>query len=45
VPDPDVPVRRPKPTARFTPSFRVTLMLPASATWPDALNEPLLEAT
>ena len=36
VPDPDVPERRPKPVARLTPLTSVTLMLPASATWPEA---------
>jgi hypothetical protein len=45
VPDPDVPARRPKPTARFIPLLRVTLMLPASATRPDAVTMALLDAT
>jgi hypothetical protein len=45
VPDPEVPARRPKPTARFIPLIKITLMVPASATWPDAVNEPLLDAT
>src|ERR1700761_2712847 len=36
VPDPEVAERWPEPTARFMPLLRVTLMLPASATRPDA---------
>ena len=45
VPDPDVAVRRPEPTARFMPLLSVTLMVPASATRPDALTATLLDAT
>jgi len=45
VPDPDVPVRVPEPTARFMPLARVTWMLPASATRPDAVTVALFEAT
>jgi hypothetical protein len=45
VPEPDVPERRPVPTARFTPLASVTLMLPASATRPDAVTVALFEAT
>jgi hypothetical protein len=45
VPDPDVAVRRPKPTARLAPLARVTLMLPASATRPDAVTIALVDAT
>jgi hypothetical protein len=45
VPDPDVAVRRPEPTARFIPLVSVTLMLPAFATRPDALINGLLDAT
>ena len=45
VPDPDEPLRRPKPTARFIPLVKVTLIAPASATRPDAATMPLLEAT
>ena len=45
VPDPEVPVRRPEPTARFIPLINVTRMLPASATRPDAVIIALLEAT
>ena len=37
VPDPDVAVRWPEPTARLIPVVKVTLMLPASATRPDAV--------
>jgi hypothetical protein len=44
-PEPDVPERRPVPTARFTPLDNVTLMLPASATWPVAVTAALFEAT
>ena len=33
------------PTARFMPLASVTLMLPASATRPDAVTAPLFEAT
>ena len=33
------------PTARFTPLASVTLMLPASATRPDAVTVALFEAT
>jgi hypothetical protein len=45
VPDPDVLVRRPEPVARFIPLVRVTRMMPASATRPDAVIIALLEAT
>lgn len=45
VPDPDVAVRRPEPTARFIPLARVTLILPAFATRPEALINGLLDAT
>jgi len=45
VPEPDVPERRPVPTARFTPFASVTLILPASATRPDAVTAALFEAT
>jgi hypothetical protein len=45
VPDPDVPERRPEPTARFMPLAKVTLMMPASATRPDAVTMALVEAT
>jgi hypothetical protein len=45
VPDPDVLVRRPDPVARFIPLVRVTRMMPASATRPDAVIIALLEAT
>src|ERR1700676_5311687 len=45
VPDPDVPERRPKPTARFIPLASVTMMMPASATRPDAVTMALVEAT
>src|SRR6267154_6663000 len=45
VPDPEVADRRPKPTARFTPLARVTLILPASATRPDAVIIALFDAT
>jgi hypothetical protein len=45
VPEPEVPERRPVPTARFMPLASVTLMLPASATRPDAVTTPLFEAT
>jgi hypothetical protein len=45
VPEPDVPERRPVPTARFTPFASVTLILPASATRPDAVTAVLFEAT
>src|SRR4029079_13489156 len=44
VPEPEVPLRRPKPTARLMPVLRVTLMLPASATRPDAVTAALLDA-
>src|SRR3984885_8066842 len=44
VPDPDVPLRRPEPTARFSPLVKVTRMLPASATRPDAVIIPPFEA-
>jgi hypothetical protein len=45
VPDPDVLVRTPEPTARFMPLARVTWMAPASATRPDAVTVALFEAT
>jgi hypothetical protein len=45
VPDPDVPVSMPEPTARFMPLASVTRMAPASATRPDAVTAVLLEAT
>jgi len=45
VPEPDVPESRPVPTARFTPFASVTLILPASATRPDAVTAALFEAT
>ena len=45
MPDPDVPVRSPEPTARFMPLASVTLMAPASATRPDAVTAVLFEAT
>ena len=45
VPDPDVVVSRPEPTARFMPLLSVTLMVPASATWPEAVTTALLDAT
>jgi hypothetical protein len=45
VPEPDVPERRPVPTARFRPLDNVTLMLPASATRPDAVTVALFDAT
>ena len=44
VPEPDMPLSRPKPTARLMPVLKVTLMLPASATRPDADTTTLLEA-
>src|SRR3954470_16444642 len=44
VPEPEVPLSRPKPTARLMPVLKVTLMLPASATRPDAVTMALLEA-
>lgn len=45
MPDPDVPVRNPEPTARFRPLASVTRMAPASATRPDAVTAVLFEAT
>jgi len=45
VPEPDEPERRPKPTARFVPLIRVTLMVPASATRPAAVRVALFDAT
>jgi hypothetical protein len=45
VPDPDVPASRPLPTARFIPLASVTLIVPASATRPDAVTVALFEAT
>src|SRR5438270_363649 len=44
VPEPEVPLSRPKPTARLMPVLKVTLMLPASATRPDAVTAALLDA-
>jgi hypothetical protein len=44
VPEPEVPLSRPKPTARLIPVLKVTLMLPASATRPDAETTALLDA-
>ena len=45
VPDPDVAVRRPEPTARLMPLTSVTLIEPASATWPEAVTIALLDST
>lgn len=45
VPEPEVPLSRPKPTACLMPALSVTLMAPASATRPDAVTAALLEAT
>jgi hypothetical protein len=45
VPEPEVPDSRPEPTARFNPLFKATLMLPASATRPEAVTMALVEAT
>lgn len=45
MPDPDAPVRWPEPTARFIPLVKVTRILPASATWPDAVIIASFEAT
>ncbi|KRR28361.1 hypothetical protein CQ14_40825 [Bradyrhizobium lablabi] len=45
VPDPDVPVSTPEPTARFMPLASVTRMAPASATRPDAVTAVLFDAT
>ena len=39
-----MPLRRPKPTARLMPVLKVTLMMPASATRPDAVTVALLDA-
>ncbi|CUT15850.1 hypothetical protein BF49_6930 [Bradyrhizobium sp.] len=44
VPEPEVPLSRPKPTARLMPVLKVTLILPASATRPDADTTALLDA-
>ncbi|MCS3503032.1 hypothetical protein M2189_007454 [Bradyrhizobium japonicum] len=44
MPEPEVPLSRPKPTARLIPLLKVTLMLPASATRPDADTTALLDA-
>ncbi|MBB4259480.1 hypothetical protein [Bradyrhizobium sp. CIR3A] len=44
VPEPEVPLSRPKPTARLMPVLKVTLMLPASATRPDAVTAALVDA-
>jgi hypothetical protein len=44
VPDPDVPVSWPEPTARFIPLVKVTRTLPASATRPDAVIIASFEA-
>ena len=45
VPEPEVPDSRPVPTARFAPLASVTLILPASATRPEAVTAALFEAT
>ena len=45
VPDPDVAVRRPEPTALLVPLLSLTLMTPASATRPEAVTIALLDAT
>ena len=45
VPEPEVLPSRPKPTARLMPLLKVTLLLPASATRPDALTTAVLDAT
>src|SRR5258708_19527004 len=45
VPDPEVAVRWPKPTARFIPLASVTWILPVSATRPDAIIGGLVAAT
>ncbi len=45
VPDPDVALRWPEPTARLMPLTSVTLILPASATRPEALTPELADAT
>src|SRR5260370_9504704 len=45
VPDPEVAVRWPKPTARFIPLASVTWILPVSATRPDAIIGGLVDAT
>ena len=39
-----MPLSRPEPTACLMPVLKVTLMLPASATRPDAVTAALLEA-
>src|SRR5262249_36671441 len=44
VPDPEVPERWPKPTARLISLRSVTLTTPASATWPAALTAASLDA-
>jgi hypothetical protein len=45
VPDPDVALRWPESTARLMPLVNVTLMMPASATWPDAVITALDDST
>ena len=45
VPEPEEPLSRPKPTARLIPELRVTLMVPASATRPDAATLAVVDAT
>ena len=45
VPDPELAVRRPTPTARFIPLLSVTLILPASATRPNAVTMELVDST
>jgi len=45
VPEPEVPERRPKPTACLRPRASDTLIEPESATWPDAVIMPPAEAT
>lgn len=44
VPEPDVPLSRPKPTARLMPVLKVTLTLPALAMRPDAVTAAPLDA-
>jgi len=45
VPEPEEPLRRPEPTARLMPLLSVTLIVPASATRPDAVTTAPAEAT
>ena len=45
VPEPASAERCPRPEARFSPLLKTTLMMPVSATRPDALNMPPVEAT